>query len=87
MTLELVAAQPTLEGTVRVTLALDGALRTIEGSPEEIGALSAAMKQISVLAGAAPDQHAWVTAVRVGPDTVRLGLAEGGAVRFRVVGD
>jgi hypothetical protein len=85
MALELLAAQPTTDGTVRVTLALDGALRTLEGSLEEIGSLSEAMKEVSVLAGAAPDEQEWLTAVRVGGDTVRLGIGEGGSVRFRVV--
>ena len=83
--MELVAAHPTEHGTVKVTLAFTGGLQTLEGTPEEITALCDAMNEMCVLAGASPDDQAWVSEVRVGPDRVRLGVGGGGRVRFLVV--
>jgi hypothetical protein len=85
--MELVAAQPTEQGTVRVTLAFAGGLRSLEGTTNEITALCEAMNQMCVLAGAAPDDQAWVTEIHVGPDTVRLGVGGGGRVRFKIDDD
>jgi hypothetical protein len=82
--MELLAAQRTPAGTIRVTLGRPTGVEVLEGSPDEIAALCDAMEQMCVLAGAADDESAWLAALPVGADIVRLGLSRGGRVRLVV---
>lgn len=81
----LLAAQPTREGTIRVSLAHPTCLQVLEGSPEEMVALARAMDEVSVLAGATEEASGWLAEVPVGHDVVKLGLNAQGRVRLLVV--
>ncbi len=73
--MELVATEET-DGRLAVTLADDTGLTRLEGSPAEVAALCDAMEQAAVLAGIA-DDPAWLATVRIGDQTVRLGVGNG----------
>ena len=61
---------------MEVTLAAGAGLIRLSGTAEEIAALSAAMRQVAVLAGAS-EHPAWLSEIRVGDDLVRLGIGHG----------
>lgn len=73
--MELVGARIGDE-TVEVTLSNGDGLLYLEGTPEQIAALCAAMDEVAVLATAS-DEPAWVIDVRVGDQLVRLGIGRG----------
>jgi hypothetical protein len=77
--MELVAAT-IADDVVEVTLSSGDGLLRLEGSPEEIVALCAAMDEVAVLAGASSAPE-WLHELPVGADVVRLGVGHG-RVRF-----
>jgi hypothetical protein len=82
--MELLAAELTDDGTIRFTLAHAGALTALEGTVEEIERLTAAMREVALLATASDTERCWLHDVVVGDRVVRLGLHPGGGVRLLV---
>jgi hypothetical protein len=82
--MELLSAQLTDAGTIRFTLAHAGSLTGLEGSIEEIERLTAAMREVAVLATASDTERCWLHEVPVGDRLIRLGLHQGGEVRLLV---
>lgn len=80
--MELVAVERRDDATVAVTLSDGAGLISLTGTPLEVAALSDAMEQAAVLAGAS-QRSAWLAALPVGDAVVRLGVG-GGRVRMVV---
>lgn len=73
--MELVAATIG-DDQIEVTLSDGTGLIGLTGTPDEIVALCEAMDEAALLAGAS-EQPAWLRAVRVGTEVVRLGIGSG----------
>jgi hypothetical protein len=84
MPMELLAAELTDEGTIRFTLAHAGGLTPLEGSVDEVDRLTAAMREVALLATASDTERCWLHELPVGERLVRLGLSPGGEVRMLV---
>jgi hypothetical protein len=82
--MELLAAELTDEGRIRFTLAHAGGLTPLEGSIEEVDRLTAAMREVALLATASDTERSWLHELAVGEQVVRLGLHPGGQVRVLV---
>ena len=82
--MELLSAQLTDAGTIRFTLAHAGTLTALEGSIDEIDRLTAAMREVALVATASDSERCWLHAVPVGDRVIRLGLHPGGEVRLLV---
>jgi hypothetical protein len=80
--MELLDATQTEAGTVRVTFAHPDGVTVLEGTLAEVQALSSAMAEVALLATAA-DDDVWVRELRVGADSVRLGILPGQRTRLR----
>jgi hypothetical protein len=76
--MELLAATVTDAGTIRFTLGHPGGVHSLEGSAAEVERLTAAMREVAALAGAADGERCWLHDVPVGDHVVRLGLNHGG---------
>jgi hypothetical protein len=82
--MELLSAALTDAGTIRFTLAHAGSVTRLEGSIDEIERLTAAMREVALLATASDTERCWLHELPVGDRLVRLGLHPGGEVRLLV---
>ena len=82
--MQLLDGRSTAAGTIAVTLLHADGLTTLEGGPDEIAALAAAMREVAVLAADADAPTGWLFDVAVGSAVVGFRVASGGVAKLRV---
>ncbi len=82
--MQLLEGRPTAHGTIAVTLLHADGLTTLEGRPEEIGSLAAAMREVAALAGATDGPTGWLSEVVVGDASVGFRVARDRVAQLRV---